>query len=165
MDIFTVSFFGHREVSQFSLVENRLDEIIRQLLREKDYVEFLVGRNGEFDQLVSSAIRRAKRFFRDDNSSLVLVLPYMTAEYRNNEDSFHDYYDEIEICQSSTDAHFKAAVQIRNREMVDRANLIICFIEHDSGGAYQTMQYARRQGKPIINMADVSNERHPAIGR
>ena len=45
-----------------------------------EYIEFLVGRDGEFDQLVSSTIRRCKRTIRDDNSSLVLVLPYMTAE-------------------------------------------------------------------------------------
>ena len=29
----------------------------------------------------------------------------------------------------------KSAIQIRNREMVDRADLIICYIEHEKGGA------------------------------
>ena len=62
---------------------HRLQSIIRELLLTKEYIEFLVGRDGEFDQLVSSTIRRCKRTIRDDNSSLVLVLPYMTAEYRN----------------------------------------------------------------------------------
>ena len=91
MEIFTVSFFGHRKVSQFSLVEERLEAVIQRLLEEKEYVEFLVGRSGEFDQLASSAVRRTKRTLRDDNSALVLVLPYLTTEYRNNEDSFQDY--------------------------------------------------------------------------
>ena len=36
--------------------------------------------------------------------------------------------------------------------MVDRSDLLICCIERDKGGAYQTMQYARRQGKEIINI-------------
>ena len=58
MEIFTVSFFGHRKVSQFSLVEERLEAVIQRLLEEKEYVEFLVGRSGEFDQLASSAVRR-----------------------------------------------------------------------------------------------------------
>lgn len=86
MEIFTVSFFGHRKVSQFSLVEERLEAVIQRLLEEKEYVEFLVGRSGEFDQLASSAVRRTKRTLRNDNSALVLVLPYLTTEYRNNED-------------------------------------------------------------------------------
>ena len=137
-------------------IEQKLDKLIRSLLSEQEYVEFLVGRNGEFDQLASSAIRRAKRAFRDDNSAHVLVLPYSVAEYRNNEDSFRDYYDEIEICQNSAEAHYKSAIQIRNRQMIDRSDLIVCCIEHNSGGAYQTIQYARNQKKEIINLADLS---------
>ena len=70
MEIFTVSFFGHRKVSQFSLVEERLEAVIQRLLEEKEYVEFLVGRSGEFDQLASSAVRRTKRTLRNDNSAL-----------------------------------------------------------------------------------------------
>ncbi|MGN0593411.1 MAG: hypothetical protein ACI4JQ_09205 [Ruminococcus sp.] len=158
MEIFTVSFFGHRNVSQVSLIEKRLEAVIQRLLAEKEYVEFLVGRSGEFDQLASSAVRRAKRTLWDDNSALVLVLPYPTAEYQKNEDSFHRYYDEIEICQNSAAAHFKSAMQIRNWEMVDRSHLVVCCIEHDSGGAYQTVQYARKQQKRIVNLADLSTK-------
>ncbi len=102
MNLFAVSFFGHREVDDPFVIEQQLEAIVRELLHSKEYVEFLVGRAGEFDQLVSSTIRRCKRTIRDDNSSLVLVLPYMTAEYRNNEQSFHEYYDEIEICLEYT---------------------------------------------------------------
>ena len=75
------------------------------------------------------------------------------VEYKNNVESFEKYYDEIEICQSCADVHFKSALKIRNREMVDRADLVVCFIDHESGGAYQTIQYAKRQNKKIINLA------------
>lgn len=153
MEVYTVAFFGHRNIGNSFQIEDRLDIIIKRLIREKVYVEFLVGRNGEFDQYVSSAIIRAKRKYRDDNSFHILVLPYATAEYQNNVQSFEDYYDEIEICQESAHAHFKSAIQIRNRRMVDRADLIICCIERELGGAYQTMRYAQRQNKKIINLA------------
>lgn len=115
MDPFTVSFFGHRRLEHPIAVEQALEQIIRQLLTEKEYVEFLVGRNGDFDQLVSSTVRRCKRETRDDNSALVLVLPYLTAEVRDNEASFADYYDEIEVCPNAAAGHFKAAYQVRNR--------------------------------------------------
>ena len=144
MNLFAVSFFGHREIDDPFVIERQLESIIRELLLTKEYVEFLVGRDGEFDQLVSSTVRRCKRTIRGDNSSLVLVLPYMTAEYRNNEESFHEYYDEIEICLESAEKHFKSAHQVRNRSMVDRSDLVIFCIEHNSGGAYQTMQYAKK---------------------
>lgn len=155
MNLFAVSFFGHREVDDPFVIEQQLEVIIRELLHSKEYVEFLVGRDGEFDQLVSSTIRRCKRTIRDDNSSLVLVLPYMTVEYRNNEHAFHEYYDEIEICLESAEKHFKSAHQVRNRSMVDRSDLVIFCVEHNSGGAYQTMQYAKKAGAKIVNLPDV----------
>lgn len=54
MDTFTVSFFGHREIENGFEVERCLEEIITDLIRSKEYVEFLVGRDGEFDLLASS---------------------------------------------------------------------------------------------------------------
>ena len=91
---------------------------------------------------------------RDDNSALVLMLPYPTAEYLNNEEYFHDYYTDVEISYEASKAHPKSAIQIRNREMVDRADLILCVIERESGGAWQTVQYAIKQGKTVINLAE-----------
>ena len=46
MDIYTVTFLGHRTINNMREVEERLDELIRKLLREKYYVDFLVGRKG-----------------------------------------------------------------------------------------------------------------------
>lgn len=124
----------------------------------KDYVEFLVGRNGDFDQLVSSAIRRCKRNIRDDNSAHVWVLPYETADFRQDEEDYRAYYDEIEICNLAGVCHFKKAYQTRNQAMVDRSDLAVFFIQHESGGAWQTMKYARKQGVPCINLNETTEE-------
>ena len=156
MDIFTVAFFGHRYIDLFSQAESGVEKYIKDLLINYEYVDFLVGRDGEFDQIVSSTVKRMKRAVRDDNSSLIWVLPYPKAEYEKNEDNFYEYYDEIEICEESSRAHFKSAIQIRNRYMVDRADLVICYIDHENGGAYQTVKYAEKQGKKIIKIANES---------
>lgn len=78
-----------------------MEVLVHALLLEKEYVEFLVGRDGDFDQIVSSAVKRQKRIVRDDNSSLIWILPYPTAELHNNTENFEAYYDEIEICGSA----------------------------------------------------------------
>lgn len=153
MNIFSVSFFGHRQIDNPLQIELQLEEIISSLLKREEYIEFLVGRDGEFDQLVSSTIRRCKRRIRDDNSALIWVMPYPTAEFRDNEDSFRDYYDEIEICEQAATTHYKSAFQIRNRVMVDRSDLVILYVEHPSGGAYQTFRYVQKSGKKFINLA------------
>ena len=56
MHTYTVSFFGHRFIKEPLLIEKRLEVLFRKLLGEKEYIEFLVGRNGEFDQLVVAQV-------------------------------------------------------------------------------------------------------------
>lgn len=158
LEIYSVAFFGHRYIDNPLKVEEQLEEQIRKLINEKEYVDFIVGRNGEFDQCVSSAVLRVRKNYRDDNSSLVLILPYPTAEYINNHNYYEDYYSDIEISYAASKAHPKSAIQIRNREMVDRADLVICYIERNEGGAYNTVKYAYGQNKPIINLADCVND-------
>ena len=152
MDIYTVSFFGHREIENALEVERKLEAKITELIQTKQYIEFLVGREGEFDILAASVVKRVKKQMDYANCSLIWVLPYMKAEFRDNEKNFLDYYDDVEICEQSAKAHFKSAMQIRNRAMVDRSDLVICCIQHKSGGAYKTVQYATKQNKDIFNV-------------
>ena len=158
LQIYTVSFFGHREIDHFAKAEEQTERIIRKLIDEHSYVEFLVGRDGEYDQIVSSAIRSVKELCGDECICHTLVLPYLKAEYINNIESFEEYYDEIEICEASAAAHPKAAIQIRNRAMVDRSDFVVCCIEHNSGGACQTVRYAGKQGKQIVNVMNFEND-------
>lgn len=154
LNIYTVSFFGHRYVESGAEIERRLDKLLHELITQKTYVEFLIGRDGDFDLLASAAIKRAIRENGFGNTHFTLVLPYMKTEFRGNEKEYLDYYDEVEVCAESADAHPKAAIQIRNRNMVDRSDLVVCCIQHKSGGAYRTVKYAEKQGKRIINLAD-----------
>lgn len=153
MDICTVSLFGHRELSYNIEIEKQLNKLVRELICSKEYVEFLVGRNGDFDTLSSSVIRRAMRDNDYGNAALTLILPYQTAEYTRNSDSFKDYYSNVEVCEQSAAAHFKAAIEIRNRAMIDRSDLVSCYVERKCGGAYKALRYAERQGRAVINLA------------
>ena len=152
MQIYTVSFFGHREIENALEVERKLEAKITELIQTKQYIEFLVGREGEFDILAASVVKGVKKQMDYANCSLIWVLPYMKAEFRDNEKEYLDYYDDIEICEQSAKAHYKTAMQIRNSAMVDRSDLVICCIQHKSGGAYKTVQYATKQNKDIFNV-------------
>ena len=154
INIYTVSFFGHRSIDDPLEAEKKLDRILCDLISTKEYVEFLIGREGQFDILASSSIKRAIKKYSYGNTSFVLVLPYLKAEYRDNEKYYLDYYDEIEICDISAKSHYKSAIQIRNRSMVDRSDLVICYVKHKSSGAYKTITYAEKQKRNIINIAN-----------
>lgn len=150
---FTVGFIGHSVLNNPARVIELLEKEVVKIIREKEMTDFLVGRNGEFDLCVASTIVGIKKNYRDDNNSLILVLPYSIAEYTKNYDQFHNYYDDVEISYKASVSHPKSAIRIRNREIVDRADMIICYIEHESGNAWQTVKYAKQKNKPVINLA------------
>ena len=70
-------------------------------------------------------------------------MPYEKAEYTNNAEDFEKYYDYVEVCAESKKAHPKQAIQVRNRYMVDKSDLVVFWVEHKKGGAYQTMKYTK----------------------
>ena len=152
MNIFTVSFFGHRQLAYPFEAERKLEELIRRLLNEKEYVEFIVGRSGEFDQLAASVIRGCRRLMGEESSSLVLVLPYETAEYRENKASFEEYYSEVEICSESAEAHFRSAHQLRNNAVLKRSDLAVFCLEREEGGAWKTFLRAKKENTPIFRI-------------
>ena len=158
-DKLTVSLFGHRIIEDYQAAENKLYELLR-IVMQKDSreIEFLIGRNGDFDLMAASVIRKLKKETGNDNAFLTLVLPYATAELRNNNESFESYYDSIEICEASADCNFKYAIVARNRDMIDRSDMVVVYVKNESGGAYQSLKYAKKNQKRIINLYHNQNE-------
>ena len=150
LSVYTVCFFGHSIVDDFNSVENDVERIIQRVVNEHEYVEFLVGREGEFDQIVSSTVLRCKKRMDSANCSLTWIMPYLKADYINNQDSYNNYYDFVELCGQSARAFPKAAIQIRNRTMVDRSDLCLFYVREKRGGAYQTLRYAEKKDKDVI---------------
>lgn len=155
----TVSLFGHRIIEDYNFVESKLYELLRILMQRGDKeLEFLVGRNGDFDLMAASVIRKLKKETGNENVFLTLVLPYETAELRDNVEAFENYYDSIEICEASADCNFKFAIVARNRDMVDRSDMVVVCVKNNSGGAYQSLKYAEKNQKRVINLYHIQNE-------
>ncbi len=149
MNVYKVTFFGHRDFCIDRKVEERLYSIIGGLIRTKPNVEFYIGRNGDFDIFAASVIKRAQKAFGHENSSLTLVLPYAAKDI----EYYETYYDNVMIPECVEKVHPKSAITRRNRWMADECDLLICYVEHDSGGAYTALKYASESGKGIINLA------------
>ena len=147
-DIYRVAFFGHRRIYNIREIEEKLVPILKELILTKEYVEFYIGRNGDFDEFVASVIKRVQKQLDRDNNVMILTLPYTVKDI----EYYEDYYDEIVIPDVIGKAHPKAAITLRNRWMVDAADLVIAYIEHEEGGAYETVKYANTLGKRVINL-------------
>ena len=147
------TFAGHREVYQAG-VERKIEETICQLLQTDQKFVFYTGGMGSFDDLCSSAVRTAKRHHSDLDISLSLVLPYMSNRLNTDKEYYSSQYDEVIIPAELADIHYRAAIKKRNRWMVDQAAHVIAYVYRDFGGAHDTMKYARRKGKYVINLAE-----------
>ena len=61
MTLYTVSLFGHRTMYNFQTAEKKLRSLIKDLILDKPYVAFLLGRNGDFDTCASSVIKGVQK--------------------------------------------------------------------------------------------------------
>lgn len=149
MEIFHIAFIGHRMILGAPNLEDELEQIIREYIKSKEYLELYVGRNGDFDISVASAAKRAQKALGNHNSSLILVQPYPMK----NDPDYTEFYDEIYYPVDGR-THPKAAIAQRNRWMVDHADLLVAYVEKQrAGGAATTLKYADKNGKRIINLA------------
>ncbi len=161
MEVYTVSLFGHKEISNPLKVGKQLEKEVRDLIERYEYVEFLIGRNGMFDLFAASVIREVCKEYDCGNSSLVLVLPHITPDYKNNSAMIDKMYDEIEVCEEAERYNNRLSIGVCNRYMVDRSDLVICCVERQAGGAYKMMMYAKDKEKPIINVAYFDSSSEP----
>ena len=145
---YTVSFFGHRKIYDLQTIEEKLPRIISNILCEHDCVEFLIGRQGEFDEYVASVIKRELKKYEMCNATLVLVLPYMVADI----EYYKKYYDDIIVPECLDRIHPKAAAYAKNKHMIDSSDFVVVYVKV-KGGAYQALQYAIKEGKKTVNVA------------
>lgn len=153
-EIFRVALFGHRYLDNLRLIEERLTPILKDLMWKKQFVEFYIGRNGEFDEFAASVIKRTRKDVDLSNTALILVLPYNSARIED----YENYYDEITIPDVLWNMHPKGAIKAKNRWMVEQADLVIGYVEREQGGAYTALKYAEQLGKNIINIARIEEE-------
>ena len=150
MEIFRIAFIGHREIYNALPICDRLEEIIKNSLKHKEYVEFLMGRNGDFDIFAASAVKTAQRAIGHENSCLILVEPYPMKD----DIYYKDFYDEIEYPIDSK-THPKGAITKRNRWLVENADMLLAYVEEGkNGGAMTALKYAEKLGVKIINLAE-----------
>ena len=156
MDIYRISFIGHREIDDFFFVENQVSAIVREMITVKEYVNFYVGRNGEFDTLVASVIKRAKREIGEHNSSLILVIPYPVAEM----EAYENYYDEVEYPKEIQKVHYKAAITKRNEWIVENSDMLVAYVTRNYGGAAHCLDKAIERGIEIRRVDKATVERN-----
>ena len=152
---YRVVLFGHRDFGEHKMLEKQLYPILKEVIRSNPFVEIYVGRNGEFDIYAASIVKRVQNVVGKDNNELICILPYPEKDMGY----YEEYYDNVMIPECIGRTCPKGAITKRNRWMVEQANLFVCYVEREIGGAYAALEYAKKLGKQIINLAELDNEK------
>ena len=150
-------FTGHREIPLGNTdgIRNHLKREIERLYTENGITVFYAGGATGFDALASETV--IERRTEHPGIRLVIVMPHkeQAKRWSVEEKAQHEHIkssaDEV-ICLA--EHYYRGCMQCRNRYMVDRSSICICYLTQDTGGTAYTVKYARKQGLSVINLAE-----------
>ena len=151
----TACFTGHRQIpsKDYTLIQTRLKEALLSSLQE-GYRFFGTGGALGFDTMAAQAVLELRN--TNPEIRLILVLPCVSqAKYWDKGDVIE--YERIKrsadkIVYTSKE-YTRDCMLKRNRHLVDNSSLCICYLTKNSGGTAYTVDYARRKGLAIVNLA------------
>lgn len=141
-----ITFCGHADFQKTSEQETQLLSFFEKTIGDHK-AKFYLGGYGLFDEFAYECCKKYKKTHL--NVDLVLVIPYLHFEKSKVNDYF-EKYDET-IYPPIEDKPLKFAIVYRNQYMIDAADLVVAHVTRSWGGAYRTLQYAKRKGKKIVN--------------
>lgn len=144
------TFAGHRDICATEKLISDLKEYIEILITKENVSEFLVGNYGGFDYIAAEAVRELQKSY--PQIKLNLVIPYLTKAITEYKEQFYEKYDSILIADIPLSTPKNLCIIKSNQYMVDKADFLICYVNHGWGGAAQTVDYAKKKGINIIDI-------------
>ncbi len=149
-----ITFAGHSSVFSHDYVKKTVKEQIKNNISNNETVTCYIGGYGDFDSICACACRELKKEY--SYLEVVYVTPYIN---RSNQIKIKEMqkgalYDTY-VYPPLENVHPKLAILKRNEWMVEKADLIIAYVEHSYGGAYRTLKTAIRKKKKIINICNL----------
>lgn len=139
---------------KYRLFLSRVADFIK--LAEKNGVTtFYTGMAMGFDIVAAEQVTLLKA--SNKNIRLIAVIPFSDQENFYPNDWKDRYYELLKDCDeviTLNDRYLKWAYDQRNRYMVDRSRYVITFFDGKKGGTMNTLNYADRHCRKIMNVYD-----------
>lgn len=148
----TVTFFGHSKIYDANFIYQNIKNTITENIGNCEKILFYCGGYGDFDNLCAKACRAVSE--TRNNCEVIFVTPYITESHQNKIKHIMEtkLYDSV-LYPPLENVPLKFAISRRNEWMANEADIIIAYVEYSYGGAYKALEYAKRKGKHIINLA------------
>lgn len=155
----TCCFTGHRKIpsSQYEVIVGRLKDEIKKLINQ-GYLFFGASGALGFDTMAAQAVLEMKSEYPE--IKLILVLPCKTQTRGWNKADVSIYEEIKSRCDKyvyTSEDYNSACMFKRNRHLIDNSSVCICYLTENSGGTAYTVDYGRKSGLRIINLAEMEN--------
>lgn len=149
-----ITFAGHAFISSNNRVKEIVKEQIKNHVDSSGHITCYLGGYGNFDEICACACRELKQEHYD--IEVVYVSPYLSLQEQAKikEMQRSGLYD-ASIYPPIEKTPPRFAISKRNEWMMTNADLIIAYVNHSYGGAYKSLQVAKRKNKKIINICDL----------
>lgn len=147
--------FTFGEGEEYTAFENKLMSAIFSLPEEKCYT-FYTGMAMGFDILAAELVLLLKNR-RDCMIELVCVLPFKGQENSWSshwQQRYNNVLSQADKIILLSDHYYKGCYFKRNEFMVDNSDIVLTFYDGQAGGTAQTLAYANKKGKQIVNIAE-----------
>ena len=150
----TITFAGHSFISSNNKVKEMVKEQIRNNIIDVKLVTCYLGGYGDFDEICARACRELKQEYYGIEA--IYVTPYISLSEQEKIKEMQSYG----LCDTSIyppieNVPLRFAISKRNEWMMTNADLIIAYVNRSYGGAYKSLQVAKRKKKKIINIYDL----------
>lgn len=143
------AFSGHRNLNDYKFDYLNLDKVIENLMRE-GVKNFYCGMAVGFDLACAESVLQFKDKY---GAKLIACVPCPTQAKKFTQNSKDRYYSVLDKCDeiiTVSDSYRLGCMHERDRLLVDRCDVLVCFLKKKSGGTYYTVNYAKSQNKEII---------------
>ena len=153
----TCCFSGHRDLPADELkdVQTRLYSEIRKLVK-KGVTRFIAGGAIGFDMMAAVCVLNLKSQ-EFPNLHLTLALPcprHFTKWPESDKQLLIPLLERSDEVIFVSNEYLPGCMQKRNRYMVDRSGYLLCYHTKSSGGTAYTVEYAKKCGLSITNVAE-----------
>ena len=148
-------FTGHRALPEAEL--RPLWELLVRTLRalaDGGVREFCAGGALGFDTLAAEAVLMLREERPELRLTLVLPCRDQAARWRPEEvRRYEQIKREADAVEYVGERYARGCMQRRNRALVERSDLCVCYLTRSTGGTKYTVEYAAKRGLPILNLA------------
>mgnify|MGYP001034658798 CR=1 FL=1 len=151
----TCCFTGHRQLPPVKQAEiaGQLERVITGLY-QRGILYYGAGGALGFDCLAAQTVLRLRESC--PGMKLILVLPCLTQTQSWRPEDIAEYERikaQADKVVYTAQQYTKGCMHKRNRHLVDNSSVCVCYLNRESCGTAYTVNYAKKNGLEIINLA------------